>query len=111
MRFTFHSRKQDMETLGQFLREERQKQGKTLEQIAEKTDHLSGLSNIRAINKLYRVQDESDLWPIRSKFNVTERAIRKARIYRNISGAIYGLEYCYLLEDIISNEVNNTKTW
>jgi cytoskeleton protein RodZ len=37
MRFTFESQEQGMETLGDYLREERQKQGKTLEQIAQKT--------------------------------------------------------------------------
>ena len=51
----------------------------TAEKIAELTDHKDGIANIRAINTLYRAQDESHLWPVRGRFNVTERAIRKAR--------------------------------
>lgn len=37
MRFTFYSQGQGMETLGNYLREERQKQGKTLEHIVQQT--------------------------------------------------------------------------
>ena len=79
----------------------------TAEEIARLTNDLEGLANIRAINKLYREQDESDLWPICGRFNVTERAIRKARAFQRHSDAVYGLEYCYLLENILSNIVNN----
>ena len=68
MRFTFHSQEQGMETLGNYLREERQKQGKTLKQIAEKTrisrstlqaieddseDNLPPSSYLRGFLKLY----------------------------------------------------------
>ena len=83
----------------------------TAEQIAEKTDSKEGIANIRAINKLYRIQDQSNLWPIRNKFNVTERAIRKARKLQRDAGAVYGLEYCYTLEHIMSELVNNSKNW
>jgi len=79
---------------------------KTAEQIAEATDHLDGLANIRAINKLYRAQDESGLWPTRGHHNVTERAIRKARKFQRESDSVYGLEYCYLLEQLMSDDVN-----
>jgi cytoskeleton protein RodZ len=37
MRFTFDSQEQSMETVGNYLRQKRREQGKTLEQIAEKT--------------------------------------------------------------------------
>ena len=80
----------------------------TAEQIAKLTNDLEGLANIRAINKLYRAQDDSYLWPINNDFNVTDRAIRKLnRDYTRHNGAIYGLEYCYCLENIISQIVNN----
>ena len=75
----------------------------TAEKIAELTDHKDGIANIRAINRLYRAQDESHLWPVRGRFNVTERAIRKARKF---DCPVYGLEYCYMLEGIISQIVN-----
>ena len=79
----------------------------TAEQIADKTENTEGLSNIRAINKLYRQQDESSLYPINNRFNVTERAIRQSRKFQQSSGAIYGLEYCYHLESLISSIVNS----
>ena len=75
----------------------------TAEQIAEITNDKDGIANIRAINKLYRDQDESDLWPILNKFNATDRAIGRVRKY-NI--AIFGLEYCYALEAELSQIVN-----
>ena len=79
----------------------------TAEQIAKLTDDKDGRANIRAINKIYRGQDESNLWPTLGKFNVTERAIRQSRAYQRSYGPIYGLEYCYHLESLLSNIVNN----
>lgn len=79
---------------------------KTAEQIAKETDDKEGVANIRAINKIYRLQDESNLYPVLGKFNVTERAIRKVRQFLKHRGGSYGLEYCYLLEREISNIVN-----
>ena len=78
----------------------------TCEQIAELTDDKEGIANIRAINKLFRSQDESHLWPINGRFNATDRAIRQARTFMRESSAVYGLEYCYLLDNLISNIVN-----
>jgi len=83
----------------------------TPEAIASKTENKEGLANIRAINKLFRAQDESALFPIRYKFNVTERAIRQARKFQSSSGAVYGLEYALLLNDLISEIVNYRKNW
>jgi len=80
---------------------------KTAEQIANETDSKDGLSNIRAINKAYRAQDDSHLWPINNRFNTTERAIRQARKMQRESGAVYGLEYCYMLDRLISAIVNS----
>ena len=79
----------------------------TAEQIAELTENKDGSANIRAINKYYRDQDESRLYPINNRFNATERAIRRVRAYSKQTGAIYGLEYCYMIESELSNIVNN----
>jgi hypothetical protein len=80
------------------------------EEIARRTDHLEGQANIRAINRLFRRQDESHLWPISGKFNATDRAIRRAQKFVRESGQImYGLEYCYFLDSEISQIVNNPK--
>ena len=81
------------------------------EKIAELTDDLEGIANIRAINKLFREQDESHLWPICGRFNVTERAIRKARAFQRDSGPVYGYEYCMLIDCIISDAVNDENNW
>ena len=80
---------------------------KTAEEIAELTNHLDGLANIRAINRLYREQDESNLWPINNRFSATERAIRQARELARYTGGSYGIEYCYILDELISKIVNS----
>ena len=80
----------------------------TAETIASLTDDLEGQANIRAINKLYREEDESHLYPILNRFNVTDRAIRKiSREYMRHNGPVYGLEYCYMIERMISDIVNS----
>jgi hypothetical protein len=78
----------------------------TPEEIADATEDLYGLSNIKAINKIFRQEDESHLWPICGQFNATERAIRNVREYAKHNGAIYGLEYCCMLDAEISRIVN-----
>jgi hypothetical protein len=80
----------------------------TPEKIAKLCDSLEGVKNIAAINKLYRAQDESSLWPISGRFNATERAIRKARKYTAASGSVYGYEYSMLLDILISAIVNSS---
>ena len=80
---------------------------KTAEQIANEADDKNGLANIRAINKAYLAQDDSHLWPINNRFNATERAIRQARKLQRDGGAVYGLEYCYMLDSLISIIVNS----
>lgn len=79
----------------------------TPEQIAETTDHLEGRANRVAINRVFRGQDESHLWPIKGEFNVTERAIRQAREYERGAGAVSGLEYCLLLDQLTGEIVNS----
>lgn len=79
----------------------------TTEQIAEQCDDKDGRANIAAINKLFRFQDESHLYPINNRFNVTERAIRQAAKFQRDNGAVYGLEYAYLIYGLIDEIVNN----
>lgn len=80
---------------------------RTAEEIAELADHKDGRSNIVIINRLYRQQDESNCYPVFGRFNVTEQAIRKARKIQKNSDSVYGLEYCLLLEGIMSDIVNS----
>jgi len=70
----------------------------TAEQIAERTKDTNGVANIKAINALYRAQDESALYPINGRYNVTTRAINRVRKLARSNGGLYGLEYCYALE-------------
>jgi hypothetical protein len=57
-------------------------------------------------------QDESNLWPIRGRFNATKRAIKKAQWFMRETGEdLTGLEYSYLLDLIMSEIVNNEKNW
>jgi hypothetical protein len=83
----------------------------TAEQIWKACYHAStDLSERVMINRLYRAQDDSSLWPICGKFNVTERAIRAARKKEKKNGyMMHGLEYCLFLEDEMSKIVNNPK--
>ena len=86
----------------------------TAEQIAKQTDHITDTEKNRAaIRKMYHAQDDSHLWPIRGKFNVTTRAAKKVSYYL-IQGAGYdlaGLEYCLALEDETSRIVNDPRNW
>lgn len=80
---------------------------KTAEQIAEETGNKNGIANIRAINRAYRAQDESRLYPINGKFNATNRAINRVRRLARHNGAMYGLEYCLVLENALNAIVNS----
>jgi len=79
----------------------------TPDQIADLAADKAGQANIRAINALFRKQDESNLWPISGKFNATNRAIRRANQFQRESGDVYGLEYAYLVDSILSEIVNS----
>lgn len=81
----------------------------TCEEIAEATDHLDGSANIRAINKIFRAWDQSDLFPINGRFNATERAISRVSRAARCNGSVMGLEYCYALDGEISLIVNDPK--
>lgn len=79
----------------------------TAEQIAERAERFTGNANVAEINRLFRAQDESHLFPIRGRFNATERAIRRIRDQRR-QGLVVddGLEYAYTLDAEISRIVN-----
>ena len=83
----------------------------TAEQIAKLAEDFEGQANIREINRLYRAQDDSHLWPIRGRFNVTERAIRRVRRLARDYGGMYGLEYAYAIEQEIGEIVNDERNW
>lgn len=60
---------------------------------------------VRLINSDFRKVDQSHLWPISGRFNVTERAIRRLAKQRVLSGVEFG-NYEKVLEQEISALVN-----
>lgn len=77
-------------------------------QIAERAEHLDGRANIAAINRMFRAQDQSHLYPICGRFDGTERAIRRLRRYSREGACITpGLEYALALAAEISLIVNS----
>lgn len=64
------------------------------------------LGQTRVINRLYRQQDDSGKWPIRGKFNVTERAIRRVRGTCDCPDS-----YARALEREMSIIVNDERNW
>ena len=76
-------------------------------QIAKTTNELTGRANTIAINRLYRAQDESHLWPLRNRFDATERAIRRARnIMLDCGHDCEGLQYALTIDAELSTIVN-----
>ena len=73
------------------------------ENIAELYSGKKGVANRRAIFKHYRGLDESHLYPIRNRFNVTKREIQHES---KLGDALIGLELCLYLESEISRIVN-----
>ena len=79
----------------------------TAEEIARFNQHMTGRAERIGINRMYREQDESNLWPISGRFNAIDRAIRRTRDFERESGVpLCGLEYCYTLESALSEIVN-----
>lgn len=68
-------------------------------------------ATIRQLNAEFRKQDESHLYPIHNKFDVTERAIRRVRKMAQSCGPFYGSEYVAVMEDEITNIVNDERNW
>jgi hypothetical protein len=85
----------------------------TAEQIFAKAEKKSdtALGQRVLINRMFRAQDDSDKWPIRDRFNVTERAIRHARKFERDSDVMSPLEYAMFLEQDTSTIVNDNKNW
>ena len=66
--------------------------------------------SIRQINAYFRRNDESHLWPVLGRFNVTERAIRRIRRLRRMGMEVNsGYEYYLTLEREISEIVNDPR--
>lgn len=67
---------------------------------------------LRAINKNFRERDDSHLWPIRGRFNATERAIRRLRDWQR-QGGYFDCAYSYEatlereISQIVSDAQNN----
>lgn len=77
------------------------------EQIAKVADLYVGTFNRTVINRLFREQDESHLYPINGRFNVTDAAIRRLqRLQREGLVIEDGLEYALDLDAEISRIVN-----
>lgn len=76
-------------------------------QIAERAERYEGRAKIAEINRLFRRQDESHLWPINGRFDATERAIRRLRRLAREGACIEpGLEYALALDAELSAIVN-----
>jgi hypothetical protein len=74
-------------------------------EIAERAESCATpLGSIRLINRLFRAQDDSDLWPVNGAYNATERAIRRLRRLRIAEHG--SLEYALCLHDEIGRIVN-----
>jgi len=72
-----------------------------------KDEHdLTPLGYVRRVNKEYRDKDESHLYPINGKFNVTERAIRRLRKHFGGYGDLG--DYRAALDQEISDIVNRS---
>ena len=84
---------------------------KTAEQIFAQAEKKSqtALGQRCIINKLFRTQDDSRLWPINGRFSVTERAIRHARKFERDSDVMSPLEYALFLEAEESHIVNDPR--
>lgn len=80
------------------------KQYLSAEQIADKAERFNGTRNTAEINRLYRQQDESHLYPIRGRFNATDRAIRRIR---RLGFSTVGLEYALNIDSELSRIVNS----
>lgn len=76
-------------------------------QIADFAEKYDGRANRVEINRLFRSQDESHLWPIRNRFNATDRAIRRMQSKERQGHDFgYGLEYSLSLDAEIAAIVN-----
>lgn len=66
------------------------------------------LSDIRTVNKEFRDCDDSHLWPINGRFNVTKRCINRLRHLRRQGLVVDDIEsYRAMLDELISLVVNS----
>lgn len=66
-------------------------------------------ATMRAIHKYLRAHDASFQWPIRGRFNATDRAIRRLANPEAYYGKREGYKYFAALDQEIRTIVNNTK--
>jgi len=82
----------------------------TAEQIVQEAEQKAqtdtNLAIRRQMNRIYRVQDESNKYPILNRFNITERAIRRVLKLERRTDVMSPLEYAYSLEQERSTIVN-----
>ena len=64
------------------------------------------------VNRHFLKQDDSDLWPISGRFNVTKRAINRIKRLQ-AQGLIFDslLSYALTIEQITSEIVNDENNW
>lgn len=78
-----------------------------VDSIVERAERYTGRANRAAINRAFRAADESHLWPVRGRFNATERAIRRVQHFMREGGYdLTGLEYALALDAELSRVVN-----
>ena len=80
-----------------------------IDAIVERAERYTGRANRAAINRAFRAADESHLYPIRGRFDATERAIRNVRRFMREAGELSGLEgldYALALDGELSTIVN-----
>lgn len=79
-----------------------------IETISELCPACANELSIRQLNRLARRQDQSNLYPVFNRFNVTERAIRRLQRKRRQGLELHeGLEYALALDEEISQIVND----
>ena len=61
---------------------------------------------IRQINRWFRLHDESHLWPVKGRFNATDRAIKRLQGYEYIAYRGEGAVYAANLHEEIGQIVN-----
>ena len=89
------------------------KKGKTMKTaeeifaIAERKSDTA-LGQRRIINRIFRNQDQSQLWPVNSRFSIVDRAIRRINKIERSNGAFSNLEYALAIETEESKIVNKS---
>jgi predicted transcriptional regulator len=76
-------------------------------------EKIAAMSETKSdVNRLFLTQDDSDLWPISGKFNVTKRAINRIKRLQ-AQGLIFDslLSYALAIEQITSEIVNDENNW